>query len=101
MHCHITFHTLSGMAIIINEAPNRHNPPPPGMCRCQNFSWSLKDFYKSLKAAKSTNHKPNATAGRPMSNRVSDTEPKLAQLKPAVAPCQMVCEAYMLPQGLP
>ena len=101
MHCHIIFHTLSGMAVIINEAPDRHNPPPPKMCTCKNFSWSLEEFYRSLEAAKSTNPKPNATASQPTSNTVSDAEPKLAELKPAVAPRQMVCEAYMLPQGLP
>ena len=100
MHCHILFHTLSGMAVIINEAPDRHNPPPPGMRTCQNFSWSLEDFYRSLETAKSFNHRPNATASRSMSNTVSDSEQKLAQLKPAIAPRQMVCEAYKLPQGL-
>ena len=46
LHCHIEGHALVGMSVIINEAPGRHTPPPAGMQKCGNFSWSLEDFYK-------------------------------------------------------
>ena len=98
MHCHIQLHTLSGMAVIINEAPDQHNPPPPGMLTCPNLSCSLGDFYRSLKAAENTKHRPNVTASQSMSNQV---RPKLAQLKPPAASKLMVCKAYMSPDVLP
>ena len=61
LHCHIGFHTEVGMAIIINEAPDRHNPPPPGMGACGNFSWSLEDYYTSLSTAEEVRHGQDAS----------------------------------------
>ena len=46
LHCHIEVHQLEGMAVVINEAPNRHNSPPLNIGQCQPFTWSVSDFLK-------------------------------------------------------
>ena len=51
MHCHIEGHTLVSMAVIINEVLDRQPPPPAGMQKCGNFSWSLEDFYNITSTA--------------------------------------------------
>ena len=50
LHCHMEGHALVGMAVIINEVPERHSPPPTEMRKCGNFSWSLEEFYRSTNA---------------------------------------------------
>ena len=59
LHCHIEGHALIGMAVIINEAPGRHAPPPMGMPKCGNFTWSVKDFYKNMNATDSVDSSPS------------------------------------------
>ena len=44
LHCHIETHQLEGMAVVINEAPERHNAPPKDIVQCQPFTWSVFDF---------------------------------------------------------
>ena len=44
LHCHMEPHQLEGMAMVINEAPERQPPPPTGMQTCGNFTWTVKDF---------------------------------------------------------
>ena len=44
LHCHIETHQLEGMAVVINEAPERHNAPPKDIGQCQPFTWSVYDF---------------------------------------------------------
>jgi len=100
MHCHIGLHSEDGMAVIINEAPDRHNPPPPGMRTCGNFSCSLEDFYTSLSAAEEMNYGPDATTSLSVEDEsidnVDENGPNSAGIKLAV-PRQMVCRAYLHP----
>ena len=43
MHCHIEAHQLEGMAIIIQEYPEkRHRKPPPGINIIGDFFWQYK-----------------------------------------------------------
>lgn len=72
LHCHMEGHSLVGMAVIINEVPERHSPPPTEMRKCGNFNWSLEEFYKSTKAAmdwtistKNANHNHNSNQPKP------------------------------------
>ena len=46
LHCHIEVHQLEGMAVVINEAPDEHNPPPLGMDRCRGSftNWDVETF---------------------------------------------------------
>ena len=44
LHCHIEVHQLEGMAVVINEAKDRHNLPPSNMPQCGAFTWQLDDF---------------------------------------------------------
>ena len=46
LHCHIEVHQLEGMAVVINEAPANHNPPPVGMDRCRGSftNWDVEIF---------------------------------------------------------
>ena len=37
MHCHIEVHSLDGMAMFIDEAPDQQPKPPKGFPICQNF----------------------------------------------------------------
>lgn len=46
LHCHIEPHQLEGMALVINEAQAKQNPPPTGMEVCGNFTWSVEDYRK-------------------------------------------------------
>ena len=48
MHCHIEVHQLEGMAVIINEADGRQNPPPEGMNTCGSFTWNVDTFNEKL-----------------------------------------------------
>ena len=47
-HCHIEVHQLEGMAMIINEAQDRQNPPPDGMNQCGNFLWDISQFKEKV-----------------------------------------------------
>ena len=61
MHCHIEPHLLDGMAVVINEHYDLHNPPPTelGQLQCGNFNWNVEDFEEQL------NFNPNQVfAGR-------------------------------------
>ena len=61
MHCHIEPHLLDGMAVVINEHYDLHNPPPTelGQLQCGNFNWNVEDFEEKL------NFNPNQVfAGR-------------------------------------
>lgn len=49
LHCHMEPHQLEGMALVINEAPERQPPPPPGMQTCGNFSWTVKEFQEAVR----------------------------------------------------
>ena len=48
LHCHMLIHTSEGMVVIINEAGERHPPPPEGFCDHGNFTWSVEDFNRAL-----------------------------------------------------
>ncbi|XP_066921710.1 uncharacterized protein [Clytia hemisphaerica] len=37
LHCHIEYHSMQGMAMVINEAPGHHPPRPKGFPICQNY----------------------------------------------------------------
>ena len=46
LHCHIEVHQLEGMAVVINETGDKHNPPPLGMDRCRGSftDWDVETF---------------------------------------------------------
>ena len=44
LHCHIEVHQLEGMALIVNEAPDRLIQPPEGMNKCGDFEISVTTF---------------------------------------------------------
>ena len=46
LHCHIEVHQLEGMAVVVNEDPGNHNPPPVGMDRCRGSftNWDVETF---------------------------------------------------------
>ena len=44
LHCHIEVHQLEGMAVVINEANEMHNEPPPNMPQCGEFTWEPEEF---------------------------------------------------------
>ena len=48
VHCHIMVHQLEGMALIFNEAPDGHNPPPDGLNQCGDFEWDTDAFEEKL-----------------------------------------------------
>ena len=48
LHCHIEDHVASGMALLLNEAPGRHNPPPDGLNQCGDFVWDTEAFEEAL-----------------------------------------------------
>ena len=66
LHCHIEVHQLEGMAVVINEAPANHNPPPVGMDRCRGSftNWDVEMF------------KEREQLLNPTSNPTSTTPPK-------------------------
>lgn len=37
LHCHIEVHTLEGMAMVLNETPDRYHRHPAGFPKCGNF----------------------------------------------------------------
>ena len=47
LHCHIEPHQLGGMAVILREYGS-HPPPPAGINKCGDFSWTVSDFRRSL-----------------------------------------------------
>ena len=49
LHCHMEPHQLEGMAMVINEAPERQPPPPTGMQTCGNFTWTVKEFREATR----------------------------------------------------
>ncbi|XP_078350103.1 uncharacterized protein LOC144634921 isoform X2 [Oculina patagonica] len=44
LHCHIEVHQLEGMALIVNEAPDRLIQPPEGMNKCGDYEISVKAY---------------------------------------------------------
>jgi FtsP/CotA-like multicopper oxidase with cupredoxin domain len=48
MHCHMWPHVAEGMALVVNEAPERSPPPPKGICDPGNFTWTVEEFNKAL-----------------------------------------------------
>ncbi|KAI6650315.1 L-ascorbate oxidase-like [Oopsacas minuta] len=46
-HCHIEIHQIQGMAILIEEASNRHNPAPDELTMCTNYIFN-SGFYEKL-----------------------------------------------------
>jgi len=60
LHCHIEFHSMQGMALILNEAMERHLPPPPGFPICQEFHHDVTKDYGYIRADKV----PEATSDR-------------------------------------
>ena len=44
LHCHVSDHLFEGMAVVINEGYERHNPPPAGMRQWGNFTWTTDEF---------------------------------------------------------
>ena len=44
MHCHMSTHEASGMAVLMLEAPDRIAPPPRGFPQCHNFEMSNEEF---------------------------------------------------------
>ena len=44
LHCHIEVHQLEGMAVVINEAKDRHNLPPSNMLQSGALTWEPDDF---------------------------------------------------------
>ena len=50
LHCHIEVHQLEGMSLVINEAPRRHNAPPPNLGQCNAFSWDVDEFLNKVQS---------------------------------------------------
>ena len=48
MHCHIEPDLIEGMAVVINVAEKRQNPPPEGIKTCGHFRISQSLFYEKL-----------------------------------------------------
>ena len=48
MHCHIEPHQLEGMALFVEEAKERHNPPPQALTKCGNFVFNSDEFYEKV-----------------------------------------------------
>ena len=48
MHCHIEPDLIEGMAVVINVAEKRQNPPPEGTKTCGHFRISQSLFYEKL-----------------------------------------------------
>ena len=48
LHCHILPHSIGGMAMILNVAPDYQNPPPEGFGKCGNFKFNTNEFYDKL-----------------------------------------------------
>ena len=56
LHCHILVHMIEGMAMILNVAPDFHNPPPVGFEKCGNFEMGSNEFYEKLQFVPSTGY---------------------------------------------
>ncbi|KAI0210646.1 Laccase-1 [Lamellibrachia satsuma] len=52
MHCHIEIHAQEGMAMIINEASERHPPLPFGFPTCGNYDIGAAGYKESIDTAK-------------------------------------------------
>ena len=48
MHCHIEPHQLEGMALFIEEAKGRENPPPDALTTCGNYVFNSAEFYEKV-----------------------------------------------------
>ncbi|XP_066269568.1 uncharacterized protein [Branchiostoma lanceolatum] len=48
MHCHNDQHMNEGMALILQEAADRHPSPPKGFPRCGDFTWSSEEYQLAL-----------------------------------------------------
>ena len=81
------------MPVIINEVPNRQNPPPQGMRTCGNFSRPLEDFYTSLSNTKESSRDPDTTTSLSVEDESIDGA---NENRPNTAvPHQMVCMVYI------
>ena len=55
LHCHIESHQLEGMGVIIREyAESQHNPPPDGINKVGDFSWTIERYRERLAGGAST-----------------------------------------------
>ena len=63
MHCHILPHFFEGMAMILNVAPEYHNPPPVGFQKCGNFKIDSTEFYEKLQFVPSAGSMMTSTSG--------------------------------------
>lgn len=49
MHCHMEFHNLLGMALIVKEGEVEEMPPTPeGFPQCGDFKWSSDEYRKRV-----------------------------------------------------
>jgi len=48
MHCHQESHSIGGMMMVWNEAPEHHPPLPPGFGVCDDFEWTAEQFQDYL-----------------------------------------------------
>ncbi|KAI0234469.1 hypothetical protein LSAT2_015256 [Lamellibrachia satsuma] len=55
MHCHIETHAQEGMAMIFNEAPERHPPLPVGFPTCGNYDIGADGYEETVDKDKTPN----------------------------------------------
>ncbi|XP_078686410.1 uncharacterized protein LOC144919067 [Branchiostoma floridae x Branchiostoma belcheri] len=48
LHCHNDQHMNEGMALVLQEAADRHPAPPRGFPRCGDFTWSSEEYQHDL-----------------------------------------------------
>lgn len=48
LHCHVDPHLIEGMAVILSEAVEEIPRPPKGMVQCNDFKWSLEEYFDEL-----------------------------------------------------
>ncbi|XP_019627200.1 PREDICTED: laccase-1-like [Branchiostoma belcheri] len=48
LHCHNDQHMNEGMALVLQEAADRHPSPPRGFPRCGDFTWSSEEYQRAL-----------------------------------------------------
>ncbi|XP_078664411.1 uncharacterized protein LOC144907345 isoform X1 [Branchiostoma floridae x Branchiostoma belcheri] len=48
LHCHNDQHMNEGMALVLQEAADRHPAPPRGFPRCGDFTWSSEEYQRAL-----------------------------------------------------
>ena len=75
MHCHIEVHQLTGMTQIINEAFDRHNPPPESFQTCGDFTLTIEEFNQKVLF--------DSAQGTPTAAGVSGTESITTCVRPA------------------